>query len=212
MRRLLSKTVVAAALLALVAPLGVRGTGGGTDQWPTPNLHDVPGTIRAAFGARSYAPRSQAVLRIFGESSPISIQVFHVGLERSRPRRNDVLVGTPVSDRRIVSPGTEGMDRVGVSIGDWPSGFYFARLSRPGGHLGFAPFVLRAKKLGTSRVLIVLPTHTWQAYNFRDVDRNGVGDTWYASPVVHVVDLSRPYMRRGVPPHFRGYDEASSAG
>jgi hypothetical protein len=53
----------------------------------------------------------------------------------------------------------------------------------------------------------VLPTNTWQAYNFRDVDGNGVGDTWYADGRVRSVDLERPFLNRGVPPHFRGYDQ-----
>ena len=53
---------------------------------------------------------------------------------------------------------------------------------------------------------MVLPTNTWQAYNFRDVDRDGVGDTWYADPGVTTVDLTRPFLDRGVPPNFRAYD------
>jgi hypothetical protein len=199
MRLSLPALVVATLLL----PVGARGASG---QWPTPKLADVPGTIRAAFAARSYAPGESAALRVLGESKPFSLQVFRVGLERERPRRDDVLVGTPVSGRRTVIPRRGGTTRVEVEIGSWPSGFYSARLSRSTGQLGFAPFVLRPERLGSSRVLVVLPTHTWQAYNFRDVDGNGVGDTWYASQDVHVVDLSRPYLRRGVPPHFRGYD------
>jgi hypothetical protein len=51
----------------------------------------------------------------------------------------------------------------------------------------------------------VLPTNTWQAYNFRDVDGDGTGDTWYADPRIPSVDLSRPYLRRGVPPRYRGF-------
>ena len=52
----------------------------------------------------------------------------------------------------------------------------------------------------------MVPTNTWAAYNFRDVDGNGVGDTWYADSSIGVVDLQRPYLNRGVPPHFGGYD------
>jgi hypothetical protein len=55
-------------------------------------------------------------------------------------------------------------------------------------------------------VLVVLPTNTWQAYHFRDVDGDGTGDTWYATVNVHVVGLARPFLQRGVPPHFRSYD------
>ena len=49
------------------------------------------------------------------------------------------------------------------------------RLTAPGGRVGYAPFVLRPRRLGASRVAVVLPTNTWQAYNFRDVGGNGVG-------------------------------------
>jgi hypothetical protein len=191
--------------MAGLSPVGA-GAPSRAGQWPTPNLTDVPGTIKGAFSARSYAPGDEAVLRIFGESKGLSVQLFRVGLEHSRPHRDDLLAGTPVSARRLVASGGRGVLRIRVHMGDWPSGFYFARLQRRTGELGFAPFVLRSRKLGSSRVLVVLPTHTWQAYNFRDVDGDGVGDTWYASADVHTVDLSRPYLRRGVPPHFRGYD------
>ena len=55
------------------------------------------------------------------------------------------------------------------------------------------------------RVAVVLPTRTWQAYNFRDADGDGIGDTWYATrgrPGHR--RLHRPFLNRGVPPHFRG--------
>jgi hypothetical protein len=169
---------------------------------------DEPGTIRAAFGARSYVPRQDAILRVVGESRPFVVEVFRSGLERALPRRDDLLAGAHVSPARRVVPTRSAVLRLRMHIGSWPSGFYFARLSRAGGDLGFAPFVVRPAEPSVNRVLVVLPTHTWQAYNFRDVDGDGVGDTWYASTDIHVVDLSRPYLRRGVPPHFRGYDRA----
>jgi hypothetical protein len=97
--------------------------------------------------------------------------------------------------------------RVLVRIGDWPSGLYFARLDAPG-KVGYAPFVVRPARLGESRVAIVLPTNTWQAYNFRDVDADGTGDTWYADAGIQSVDLTRAFLNRGVPPHFRGYDQS----
>ena len=89
--------------------------------------------------------------------------------------------------------------------GDWPTGFYAARLTTEDGRLGFAPFVLRPKVLGARRQLVVLPTNTWQAYNLYDADGDGWGDTWYAggSPPVQ---LDRPYRDRGVPPRFKRYD------
>src|SRR6185503_6328725 len=75
------------------------------------------------------------------------------------------------------------------------------------GRVGYAPFVVRPAVLGaTSRVLVVLPTNTWQAYDFQDVDGNGYGDTWYAGPPNRTVDLGRTYIARGVPPRYYRYD------
>ena len=49
--------------------------------------------------------------------------------------------------------------------------------------IGFAPFVLRPRRLGEHRVAVVLPTLTWQAYNLRDDNGDGKGDSWYAELV-----------------------------
>ena len=63
----------------------------------------------------------------------------------------------------------------------------------------------RPKALGASRQAVVVPTNTWQAYNFYDADGDGFGDTWYAGGNPPVV-LTRPYRDRGVPPRFHRYD------
>ena len=44
------------------------------------------------------------------------------------------------------------------------------------GGVGFAPFVVAPRRIGRERVAVVLPTLTWQAYNFRDDDGNGTPD------------------------------------
>jgi hypothetical protein len=91
-----------------------------------------------------------------------------------------------------------------IKLGDWPTGLYFARLTA--GHaVAFAPFVLRPRRLGEHRVAVVLPTQTWQAYNFRDDNGDGRADTWYAGNG-DTARLGRPFLNRGVPPHFRHYD------
>ena len=93
-----------------------------------------------------------------------------------------------------------------VAIGNWPTGLYFAQLTAPGGRIGYAPFVVPPKRLGQNRIAVVLPTRTWQAYNFRDDDGDGKGDTWYATRGHFTARLYRPFLNRGVPPHFRSYD------
>jgi hypothetical protein len=153
----------------------------------------------AAFERRSYAPGETAWLRLW-RGSASSVRIHRVGARDVHARR-DPLAGPAVTALLPLGTGT----RHGIRIGEWPSGLYVARLRGPGGAWR-APFVVRPRRLGTRRVAVVLPTHTWAAYNLRDVDGNGVGDSWYASPAVHSVDLTRPFLDGGAPPRFRGYD------
>ena len=151
-----------------------------------------------AFELRSYAPGESAVLVVWSGTGT-TLRIDRVGHAAARAR--DPLAGA------LVTPAVRVRSdrRLRVPIGDWPSGLYVARLRGPGGE-GLAPFVVRPKRLGEHRVAIVLPTNTWQAYNLRDVDGNGVGDSWYAHSGVASVDLARPYLDGGVPPRFQGYD------
>jgi hypothetical protein len=85
-------------------------------------------------------------------------------------------------------------------VRSWPSGLYFIRLTARDGRFGYAPFIVRPRKRGPfPPIAVVLPTNTWQAYNFRDMDGNGIGDTWYADPSIQVINLNRPYTRPGMP-------------
>jgi hypothetical protein len=155
--------------------------------------------FEAHFVERSFGPGTVARLVVAG-APRATVQLFRVGPERARTTRDDVMNGVPVNDPRRVRGG-----RVAVAIRHWPPGLYFARLSA-GGRTRYAPFVLRASPLFRPRVAVVLPTNTWQAYNMRDDDGDGTPNSWYASDAVATVSLSRPFARRGVPPHFRHYD------
>jgi hypothetical protein len=93
-----------------------------------------------------------------------------------------------------------------VRIGHWPTGLYYARLSSNDGRVGYAPLVVRPNQLGSHRVAVILPTNTWAAYNFWDEDGDGIGDTWYAACPSCTVELDRPFLEHGEPPHFRRYD------
>lgn len=106
---------------------------------------------------------------------------------------DSTMTGVPVDGAESLPP-TGGA----IPLRLWTSGLYFARIES-GGEVRFAPFVLRAGAFDAERVAVVLPTNTWQAYNFRD------GATWYAGSTGGV-DLQRPFLDRGVPPHFRQYD------
>jgi hypothetical protein len=95
---------------------------------------------------------------------------------------------------------------VQVTIGSWPSGVYFAKLTAADGRVGFAPFILRPSRLGEHRVAVVMPTMTWQAYNLRDDNGDGIGDSWYADWNVKYARLGRPFLNRGVPYNYHRYD------
>jgi N,N-dimethylformamidase beta subunit-like, C-terminal len=185
-------TVALALALVAVSTAGAQ---------PPRTVTDEPRSIPASFAQRSYGPGARASLAVWVERPSLRARFYRVGLEAERVRRNDVMAGTPVGPSlRLAGRHPR------LTIPRGPSGLYFLRLTSPGGWLGYAPFVLRSQEPGASRVAVVLPTNTWQAYNFRDVDGNGVGDTWYASPSYNGVDLTRPFLDHGVPPHFRQYD------
>jgi hypothetical protein len=169
-----------------------------------PTTAELTPSVEAAFTRESYAPGARATLVISNRARGLRVQIFRSGPERILTRSDITMNGVPVSTMRWI--GTSGGRRiVTVRIGDWPSGLYFARL-RAAGRAGFAPFVMRPEKLGEHDVAVVLPTLTWQAYNLRDEDDDGTGDSWYASWKERTVRLGRPYLSRGVPFNFRRYD------
>ena len=113
--------------------------------------------------------------------------------------------GVAVTPKRSIG-SSNGQRIVHVRIGNWPSGLYFARLAASDGRAGFAPFVVRPRQLGEHRVALIMPTLTWQAYNLRDDDGDGKGDSWYARWTHKTARVGRPFLNRGVPYNFRRYD------
>ena len=167
-----------------------------------PTAIELEPSVEAAFQRESYAPGETATLVVRRETKPIRIEAL--------PRRP----GTGDDARQQRDAGCCGHagdatiddGPVHVDMGNWPSGLYFARLEAARGRIGFAPFVVRPRKLGASRVAVVLPTLTWQAYNLRDDDRDGKPDSWYGDWTRHSIRVGRPFLNRGVPYHFRRYD------
>jgi N,N-dimethylformamidase beta subunit-like, C-terminal len=163
--------------------------------------HQGRGKLEAAFAADSYRPGEHAALRIWGNPRRGTVQIFRTGPERVRTRGNDEMQGVAVTAAEVHSDGR----KLTVRVGNWPTGMYFARV-RAGGRLAYAPFVVRPRRLGEQRVAVVMPTNTWQAYNFRDDDGDGAADTWYADRRRHTVRVARPHLNHGVPMRFRVYD------
>ena len=209
---LLAVPAAAIALLEAAAPVPARGSPG--DQW---SLAELRGEAVAGLEFRENDPLAISVLPA-GELSPVSqarlhfetsarsaiLQFFHVGPESVKTVGNMELRGIPVSAPVCIGRISVGGTRL-VAIGNWPTGLYFAQLTASGGRVGYAPFVVPPKRLGQNRVAIVLPTRTWQAYNFRD-DTAMASATRGTRPSFHTARLYRPFLSRGVPPHFRNYD------
>ena len=210
--------ILSASLLVSVStiPLGVaawvaRSSGAHGDATLERKAHECPTAtepipaVDAAFQRESYAPGTTASLVVYGPASRLMLRVFRVGSKRTSTISNVTLNGVPVTKKHAVGSSV-GHRALRVSVGAWRSGLYFARLEAPDGRVGFAPFVVRPRHLGQYRAAVVLPTLTWQAYNLRDDDGDGKGDSWYAHWHKRVVQLGRPYLNRGVPPYFRCYD------
>jgi len=166
--------------------------------------------IDAGFTQQVYSPRQRATLSIATDAPELSLRVFQVGPDQIVTYADNQLAGVPVTEPWTVdwTDHADAPAKIAVQIGPWQSGLYYVELRSAEGRIGYAPFVVRPAQLGQDRrhVAVVLPTNTWQAYNFWDADGNGYGDTWYAGPPNYTVDLSRPYNNRGVPLRFYRYD------
>jgi hypothetical protein len=163
--------------------------------------------VEGAFTKRSYAPGQRSDLRLATDAGSVTLQMFRSGTDPAGSARRGELPGVPVTEpvtlawhRHRNRPGT-----ISQRVGDWGSGLYHARLTADDGRVGYAPFVVRPQTPSTRRAAVVMPTNTWQAYNFRDADGDGWGDTWYAGGNPPV-DLTRAHLDRGVPFRFGRYD------
>jgi hypothetical protein len=165
--------------------------------------------VDAAFTKRSYAPGEPAELRLATDARVLRLQVFAYQ-SPGRPSEQDVrtngLAKTgPIRIDWSAHRNAAALLRV-VRAGDWPSGLYFVRATAADGRVGYAPFIVRPRQLGTHRVAVVLATNTWAAYNFEDADGDGWGDSWYVTGRHRSVDLQRPFLDFGVPFRFRDWD------
>ncbi|MEJ7568554.1 MAG: N,N-dimethylformamidase beta subunit family domain-containing protein [Gaiellaceae bacterium] len=164
--------------------------------------------VDAGFMGESYVASSSARLAIETDAKTLTLQTFRAGPEDA-PTHSDTIMNGVAVNPPVTVPWSARHRRatLNYAVGPWPSGVYFVKLSADDGRIGYAPFVVRPTVLGsTSRVAVVMPTNTWQGYNFRDADGNGWGDTWYAKGAQSTAELGRPFIRRGVPPQWRKYD------
>ena len=166
--------------------------------------------IDAGFTRPSYPPGGSARLVVSTDEPSMTLQLFHAGPELTPSvdrYGNDQMWGVPVGPSKELDWRRSKTHPVTLRlrIPYVQSGLYFERLTASDGRTGFAPFVVLPSEWGRSHVAVVFPSNTWQAYNHRDLDGDGWGDTWYAVHSVTHVDLTRPYLHHGVPTRFRGY-------
>jgi hypothetical protein len=168
--------------------------------------------VDAGFTKQSYHQRDVAALIVSSDASKLTVRLFQAGPEEGPSLYggygNNALYGIPVGGAMEINWSRNKSRRatLHLRVPSRASGLYFARIDTDDGRFGFAPFVLLPHPFGGHRVAVVFPTNTWEAYNHRDVDGNGSGDTWYSVNSIPRVDLTRPYLHKGVPTRFRGYE------
>ena len=164
--------------------------------------------VDAAFAMHTAKPGDTVDLYVRTDASNLTLQMMRSGPEQVPTYSNDDLHGVAIGAPMQVdwSAFRNHPGAFPVELGsDWPSGVYFARLDSDDGRFGFAPIVIHPPA-PSQRVAVVLPTSTWQAYNFYDADGDGWGDTWYARWRTDFVDVTRPHPNRGIPYRYRSYD------
>ena len=192
---------------------GNRGTYGAPNAFTGRHARGVVVRLQgidAAFAKPSYLPGELAQIHIATDEPTLTYRIFQSGPEQVVTYADNQFAGVDIGLEPVVLDWTHWQSRgrtISFRVPTVASGLYYVQFTGADGRVGYAPFVVRPTLLGmTNRVLVVLPTNTWQAYNFQDVDGNGYGDTWYAGPPNRTVDLSRTYIARGVPPRFYRYD------
>jgi len=130
--------------------------------------------IDTAFTKPSYLPGELAQIHIATDEPSLTYRIFHSGPEQVVTYADNQLAGVDIGLEPVILDWSRWQSRghtISFRVPDVPSGLYYVQFSGADGRVGYAPFVVRPTLLGmTSRVLVVLPTDTWQAYNFQDVN------------------------------------------
>ena len=201
-----SLLLAAAGLTAILLGLGTRQQSSEEElEGSAPTAEGAAAVGRGRIPARELRPGSERLTRPLQNARGVTLRIFHTGPEHAhtvgnnscrayrshRPKRS-------AGPRRAAPSGSAS--ETGRAASTSPAS------TASDGRVGFAPFIVRPRRLGEHRVAVVLPTLTWQAYNLRDDNGDGKGDTWYANWKVHTARLGRPFLNRGVPYNFRRYD------
>ena len=164
--------------------------------------------VDAAFAVRTAKAGDTVDLFLRTDATQLTLQMMRSGPETVPTYSNNDLNGVPVGNPIQIDWQTFRNQPGAVPVPldpSWGTGIYFARLQADDGRIGFAPIVLHPPA-PTQRVAVVMPTSTWEAYNFYDANGDGWGDTWYARWKTSFVDATRPHPNRGIPYRYRSYD------
>jgi hypothetical protein len=165
--------------------------------------------IDAGFLEPSYAPGQEAAVMVSTDAKTLTFQVFAYGGGAFPSVRDLRTNGQAMTSAARVDWSAHRDAPAAIRVvrpGAWPSGLYFLRISAGDGRVGYAPFIVKPRTLGSHRIAVVLATQTWQAYNFTDENGDGWGDSWYVSGVTRSVDLTRPFLDFGLPFRFNDWD------
>jgi hypothetical protein len=158
--------------------------------------------VDVSFQQRSYVVGAQASASIGTDARSVRVQFFGYPGAGDLDTKTGASAMTPAVT--LSWRGHRGAPHV-VGFGGsekWASGLYFLRVTTSDGRVGYAPVVLRPRRLGEHHVAVVLPTNTWQADNLRDANGDGWGDSWSADRNLPSLDLRRPYLDSGLPDRF----------
>jgi hypothetical protein len=125
--------------------------------------------VGVALTRPSYAPGEPTDLLVACDARALRVQVFHYGgsaRAADRDLRTNGVAVTPAVEVDWRAHRHRAARLRVFRAGAWASGLYFVRITTDDNRVGYAPFILRPRRLGTERVAVVLATNTWQAYNF----------------------------------------------
>jgi hypothetical protein len=158
--------------------------------------------VDATLDKPSYAPGDTAQLAIANDAAALTVHVLDVSAAETQPTVNRVEAPDLVPPVRV--PWDSHRDApamVPIAIGDWKPGVYFVAVVSDVGDIGYTPLIVKAPK-AANRVAVLIPDHTWYAYDFFDDNRDGFPDSWYYRQGNDVVSLARPFAHSGVPWQF----------
>jgi hypothetical protein len=150
----------------------------------------------------SYAPGDTAQVTISNDAAAVELHVLDVAGAETQPTVNRIDAPDLVPPVHLAwEANRDAPKTIPLAIGDWKPGVYFVAAVSSSGDIGYAPLIVRAAK-PTSRVAVLIPDHTWFAYDFFDDNRDGFPDSWYYRQGNDVVSLERPFDHSGVPWQF----------